>query len=334
MSRLGITFEEVAEAADNIQAQGQIPTIDKIRHYLGGTGSNTTISKYLSQWRNNQLPSGIALRDPHQHTPDIVKSAVDKVWQEIKDQADAEIAAAKTLAEEQIEVANKHAASAIQALNELKEQHQQLSDSFNHLMAEKELLALDIKALRAEHQQLEAEHQHLHNQFKETERLTGHHLHDLKQAQEKERISLAEQYAEREKLLTAINHETKKQTENERQQQLITIDNLNTTQQKLLKSIEELKLHEQAQTMTLNHMQTALTLAETERDATKQQVAEQQICINQLASNILIPENTLAELVQQPKIEDLLGQLTPHLVDTLDRQFIAFKKWLEAEHVS
>lgn len=57
MSRLGITFEEVAEAAFTIHNNGETPTIDKVRAYLGGTGSNTTISKYLNAWRQETPPS-------------------------------------------------------------------------------------------------------------------------------------------------------------------------------------------------------------------------------------------------------------------------------------
>jgi len=51
MSRLGITYHEVAEAADCLIDQNENPTIDRVRASLGGTGSNTTISKHLHAWR-------------------------------------------------------------------------------------------------------------------------------------------------------------------------------------------------------------------------------------------------------------------------------------------
>src|SRR3990167_10326172 len=57
MSRLGITYEEVAEAALSIEKKGETPTIDKVRAHLGGTGSNTTISKYLQHWRQQLFSS-------------------------------------------------------------------------------------------------------------------------------------------------------------------------------------------------------------------------------------------------------------------------------------
>ena len=57
MSRVGITFEEVATIAENISKNGEMPTIDKVRMALG-TGSFTTISKYLNSWRHGVIPLG------------------------------------------------------------------------------------------------------------------------------------------------------------------------------------------------------------------------------------------------------------------------------------
>lgn len=50
MGRIGIGFEEVAKAALQIQAQGKTATVDAVRNVLG-TGSKTTISHHLKQWK-------------------------------------------------------------------------------------------------------------------------------------------------------------------------------------------------------------------------------------------------------------------------------------------
>ncbi len=50
MGRIGIGFEEVAEAALQLQAQGKVATVDAVRNILG-TGSKTTISHHLKQWK-------------------------------------------------------------------------------------------------------------------------------------------------------------------------------------------------------------------------------------------------------------------------------------------
>lgn len=48
--RHGITFDEVAAAAVNVQNDGQPVTIDAVRAALGG-GSPATIQKHLAEWR-------------------------------------------------------------------------------------------------------------------------------------------------------------------------------------------------------------------------------------------------------------------------------------------
>ena len=49
--RQNVTYEEIVTAAEAIIANGANPTIEKIRISLGSRGSNSTISKYLNDWR-------------------------------------------------------------------------------------------------------------------------------------------------------------------------------------------------------------------------------------------------------------------------------------------
>lgn len=53
MARPGITYEQVAAAADALKAQGQNATIDAVRAQLG-TGSKSTIHRYLRQWEDSR----------------------------------------------------------------------------------------------------------------------------------------------------------------------------------------------------------------------------------------------------------------------------------------
>ena len=50
MARPGISFEQVAQAADSMIAEGQQPTIQAVRERLG-TGSPNTIHRHLTTWR-------------------------------------------------------------------------------------------------------------------------------------------------------------------------------------------------------------------------------------------------------------------------------------------
>lgn len=331
MSRLGITFEEVALAAADIQAQGQAPTIDKIRHYLGGTGSNTTISKYLSQWRREHFIANVSSRVEAQPIPDIVKSAVDKVWQEIKDQAESEVLAAKSLAEEQVNTANAQVVMIEQSLANLQEQHASLTESFNHLQAEKELLMLDLKSLRAEHQELQQRYGASQDKIQDIERLTSHHLLDLKRAQEEERKLLAEQFAERAKLLQEMIDSVKEQAEKERHQHMVEMDSAITMQQKLQKLADELKTKQQQLAMRIEQQQSTLDTVEKERDQAKQLCSYQQNKFDQLVGNMLMPSAALEKITNVFHPDRVSEQLSPYIATILDKHFIEFKDWLNEQ---
>ena len=54
MSREGITFSQVAEAANQLRASSINPTVDAVRAQLGNTGSKTTIAPLLKAWKAEQ----------------------------------------------------------------------------------------------------------------------------------------------------------------------------------------------------------------------------------------------------------------------------------------
>lgn len=54
MARPGITYSQVAQAAETLTAAGASPTIAAVREALGGTGSPNTIHKHLAAWRDGQ----------------------------------------------------------------------------------------------------------------------------------------------------------------------------------------------------------------------------------------------------------------------------------------
>lgn len=53
MGRIGITYSDVAKAADQLTEQGLRPTVDAVRAQLG-TGSKSTIVPHLRRWRSKQ----------------------------------------------------------------------------------------------------------------------------------------------------------------------------------------------------------------------------------------------------------------------------------------
>ena len=57
MARAGVTYTEVAKAAETVKQQGFEPTVDRVREQLG-TGSKSTIGPHLRQWKSANLGEG------------------------------------------------------------------------------------------------------------------------------------------------------------------------------------------------------------------------------------------------------------------------------------
>jgi len=85
MSRPGITYQEVANAAIQLQGQNENPTVDRVREILE-TGSKSTIARHLKEWKSKTGhiagSEGIS-----QELVSIVKG----LWERLKTEADQKI---------------------------------------------------------------------------------------------------------------------------------------------------------------------------------------------------------------------------------------------------
>jgi chromosome segregation ATPase len=84
MSRPGITYQEVANAAIQLQGQNDNPTVDRVREILE-TGSKSTIARYLKEWKSK---SGQATGSD---IPGELISIVNGLWERLKTEADQKI---------------------------------------------------------------------------------------------------------------------------------------------------------------------------------------------------------------------------------------------------
>jgi chromosome segregation ATPase len=110
MARTGVTREQVFEAAARLKARGASITNQRVRDELGETGSYTTISRYLDEWR-----AADAAKD-HETLPEIPEAAeqamlgaIREVWRVAAAGAQREITDVKEAAERRIqEIQNQH----------------------------------------------------------------------------------------------------------------------------------------------------------------------------------------------------------------------------------
>jgi colicin import membrane protein len=154
MPRAGITFEDVAAAADAIVGEGQQPTIKSVRERIG-TGSGNTVHRHLTVWRDTRPKAKAA-------APELPASLANAIAAEIERAA----ASARSEIENKLVLAQVEAnelSSAGEALeverDELLEQVTELTTECNRLMGKSEQQAASIKAQaeRIEREQQSAE---------------------------------------------------------------------------------------------------------------------------------------------------------------------------------
>ena len=143
MGRTGISPTDVANAALQLQGRGKTPTVDGVRDILG-TGSKTTIARYLNEWKATQGEAQGKL-------PSALLSVVTGLWEQLQTLADERI-----VQEVRVYETDKQAGQA--KLSALRNTHQELT---NKLHKTEEKLATMQNLHRQTEQQLQTLQQEL-----------------------------------------------------------------------------------------------------------------------------------------------------------------------------
>jgi chromosome segregation ATPase len=198
MARTGIQFSDVENAALELQGSGKIPTIDGIRDILG-TGSKSTISKYLRTWRAKQTEIEGTL--PHE-----LAALVTGLWKKLHTGADQRIDDIKAEHQQQVQKLNQTCTEIQQTQSELKKQlhHSEevaATERSTKELLEKQLQQKQLEETKSQEQsqslakQLAAsqgENARLHQLTKNTQANLEHyqqemHQHQLKQSMQTEK---------------------------------------------------------------------------------------------------------------------------------------------------
>lgn len=94
MARAGVTYHDVAKAAEAIKTKGQEPTVDRVREHLG-TGSKSTIAPLLKRWRADKgdmadttgLPNDLVevVKSLHERVQQMADHRIEQARQEFKE---------------------------------------------------------------------------------------------------------------------------------------------------------------------------------------------------------------------------------------------------------
>ncbi|MHB1949676.1 MAG: DNA-binding protein [Gammaproteobacteria bacterium] len=323
MSRVGITYEEVAQAAYEIEKKGETATIDKVRAHIGDTGSFTTISKYLNMWRQKIIPVSKS-NENMASTPDIVKAAVDRVWQDMREETNKEIEVIKTEAQKLVEDAEHRARIAEEALNKVNCELNELKQIHMAQAAEKELLALDLKSLREAHTLLQERFKSLEEKYAEMQAVTSNHLENMSRAHQKEISRLEESLT-----LEKTNHANsigsyKDQIERDRQTHIATLDNLKIENKKLNEMISKMRNEQQASMAETNKIEAELAILKSEKEALANQIGKHQQQWTNFYNKSLISDEVVTKIHEFPKFDQLINQINLIFTDSMDKKLSEF----------
>lgn len=137
MARTGVTYFDIANAAQVVRERGQEPTVDRVREQMG-TGSKSTIGPLLKRWREQNGETVDASGLPG----DLVES-VRSLHERLQRTAD-----------ERVDQARNEAQAVV---SELRQQVAQQEALLGQANADKNTLELELQATRAENVALKKE---------------------------------------------------------------------------------------------------------------------------------------------------------------------------------
>lgn len=203
MARIGITYDQVAAAADALVGEGsKEPTIKAVRARLGDTGSPNTIHRHLTAWRATRPQATVAAPELPASLTAAIATEIERAVASARAEVESKLVQSQAEAEE---LAN--AGESLEAeRDELLEQVVELTTERDTLAGKADQQAADIKA--------QAERIEREQQAAEAARV------DLAKAQLKIESSierLGEQAAEIERLRVALDSESKARIASEQQ---------------------------------------------------------------------------------------------------------------------
>ncbi len=131
MARIGISYDEVKQAIDEMLSEGQNPTIAGLRERLG-TGSFTTISEHLKRWRNDRHEKPVMATGAP--TPDTLSGMMQTLWQQAREEANKELESYKEKIDEEIKKALEEKQKALQTALDTEGKNRWLEEKNNTLL--------------------------------------------------------------------------------------------------------------------------------------------------------------------------------------------------------
>jgi len=170
MARPGLSYHEVAIAAQELTAQGQYPTIERIRA-LTGTGSSTTIAQHLRTWKTQQEDTRLLCQK--ENLPDEFIALMKGLWERVLEQAAEKVQAIQQDFDQQLAELTTQTEHLRADNMHWQQQYQEASQECTALSKEKNTLQQDIKQMEKAALILNADHSHALAQLQAKDKQIG-----------------------------------------------------------------------------------------------------------------------------------------------------------------
>jgi len=348
MARPGVSYYDVAQAANAIQAANEYPSIDRIRQKLG-TGSSTTIANHLKQWKAEHMPSVVDV--PKTTLPMPLLSQLQSFWDELRNSAQKAFEEKEAHYQQQIKSLTAKLAAHDSELEDAKvsanAQSKRINDLEQALEASQNNVnqhASGISQLKSDHsalnQTLEGKNETIASLQEQLSNVTSslEYFHTAAQKQrDEETLKHASQVNRLEQTIQQLNQQ--KQADNERFQQLLLehersgfrVEQLeldtNQTKSELVSKIEESATHKaklEESTTLISNLQASLgekdqnliKLEQKQRDLELQH-NELTLKSQQLQSEMTAKDEIIGDLVDE---RDKLAQENEMLLQNSDKK--------------
>lgn len=198
MARSGVTYHDVQRAIDELLARGESPSVQKVRERLG-TGSFTTISDHLREWRQRRAQN----RDvpPPRGMPAALQELAEGLWHQAQESAKESLAHYREEADRRVEEAREKADEARRIAEDAQQREAALAQHLAGTEQRLESLSAELARRQAELETREQNETRLTSRLAELESLLARHREESQRLAEEHRQALeAAEASHRERL--------------------------------------------------------------------------------------------------------------------------------------
>lgn len=192
MARNGIRYDDVCRAIDTLQQRGDTVSVQKVREFLG-TGSYTTISDHLREWRLRQNGGAVQSIPRNLERPDALEGWVADIWDKAQHAAYEKLAVYRQEADDQIRESDE---ASHRAQRQCEDAEQRLAALNEHMLRVQERLEAktsEAAHLQAELQALQSTQSQQQKRIAQLEQACQRHQQSLEQAEKTHREAMARQ---------------------------------------------------------------------------------------------------------------------------------------------